>query len=160
VAVVTGAGSGIGRAVAVALQGHGYDVVLAGRRQSALEETAALAKPEGGRFVGTVSDVADAASVEALFAGVARTFGRVDVLFNNAGVFSPAAEIDEVPIEEWNRAVGVNLTGAFLCARQAFGMMKRQSPRGGRIINNGSISAQVPRPGRSHTRRRSTRSLA
>ena len=147
VALVTGAGSGIGRAVALALLAAGWHVVLAGRRQTALQDTAALA-PDGAADAASVvpTDVADAASVEALFAQVASVHGRLDLLFNNAGSMAPAVPIDELTLSQWQTVVDVNLTGAFLCTQQAFGLMKRQSPRGGRIINNGSISAHVPRP--------------
>lgn len=143
VAIVTGAGSGIGRAVALGLAGAGYAVVLAGRRRAPLET---LAAEIGEGALPVVADVADEGSVEALFARVAETFGRLDLLFNNAGVFTPAAPIDEIAVADWRASVDINLTGAFLCTRAAFRMMKAQDPRGGRIINNGSISAQVPRP--------------
>ncbi|MDQ0379689.1 SDR family oxidoreductase [Amycolatopsis thermophila] len=143
VAVVTGAGSGIGRQVARALLGDGYRVALVGRRAAALEETAdgvadAMVHP---------ADVTDPAQVRAVFEAVASRWGRVDVLFNNAGTFGPAGDPDEIDVEAWHQTVAVNLTGAFLCAREAFRQMKRQDPRGGRIINNGSISAHAPRPG-------------
>ncbi|AIJ25422.1 SDR family oxidoreductase [Amycolatopsis methanolica] len=143
VAIVTGAGSGIGRHVAQALLGAGYRVALAGRRAAALSETAAGA-PDA---LVHPADVADPAQVSALFEAVADRWGRVDVLFNNAGTFGPAGDPDEIPVEAWQQTVAVNLTGAFLCAREAFRIMKRQDPRGGRIINNGSISAHAPRPG-------------
>lgn len=146
VAVVTGAGSGIGRAAALALQGDGYDVLLAGRRLSTLEATAVAAVPGGGRFVAFAADVADPTQVAALFAKTAELFGRVDVLFNNAGLSAPAVPFDELSYEQWKAVVDVNLNGAFLCAQWAFRMMKRQDPKGGRIINNGSISGQAPRP--------------
>jgi len=145
VAVVTGAGSGIGRAVTLALLRDGYRVALAGRRREPLEQTAAQSG-DAARTLVVPSDVRDPASVEALFATVKKSFGRVDLLFNNAGIFPPGLEIDELPVEQWKAVVDVNLTGAFLCAREAFRMMKRQDPRGGRIINNGSISAHAPRP--------------
>ncbi|HWN33394.1 MAG TPA: SDR family oxidoreductase [Pseudonocardia sp.] len=142
-AVVTGAGSGIGRTVARALLGAGYRVALAGRRPDPLEAVAeghpeALAVP---------TDVTDADSVAALFGAVRDRWGRVDLLFNNAGTFGPAGPPDEVDVSAWRAAVDTNLTGSFLCAREAFGLMRRQDPQGGRIINNGSISAHVPRPG-------------
>jgi len=145
IAVVTGAGSGIGRAVALALFARGYGVALAGRRREALEETLALA---GARADGLAitADVRDESAVEALFAGVERKFARLDLLFNNAGVFTPPTPIEDVSLAQWSDALAVNLTGCFLCAREAFRVMKRQSPQGGRIINNGSISAHVPRP--------------
>ncbi|WP_115944375.1 SDR family oxidoreductase [Amycolatopsis thermalba] len=143
VAVLTGAGSGIGRHVARALLEDGYRVALAGRRADALAETAAGA-PEA---LVHAADVADPAQVSALFEAVTARWGRVDVLFNNAGTFGPAGDPDEIPVEAWQQTVAVNLTGAFLCAREAFRIMKHQDPRGGRIINNGSISAHTPRPG-------------
>ncbi len=145
VAVITGAGSGIGRASAVALAEAGFAVVLAGRRAEALEETRAALGPSA-RSTPVVTDVTDEASVRALFAAAVREHGRVDVLFNNAGVFGPRVPIEEVALEEWNAAVATNLTGAFLCAREAMRVMAAQDPPGGRIINNGSLSAQVPRP--------------
>ena len=145
IAIVTGAGSGIGRAVSVALLGHGYRVALAGRRAEKLEETAEAAGADGQRAIVVPTDVTDPNAVAELFRSVERECGRVDVLFNNAGVFSRQKPTDEVTFAEWSDAVAVNLTGAFLCAQAAFGLMKRQSPQGGRIINNGSISAQVPR---------------
>lgn len=143
VAVVTGAGSGIGRAVALGLAGAGWQLVLAGRRGEALERVAAEL-PAASLCVPT--DVSDPRAVETLFAAVGARFGRIDLLFNNAGIFTPAATVDEIPVEDWLASVNVNLTGAFLCTRAAFGMMRRQSPRGGRIINNGSIAAHAPRP--------------
>lgn len=143
VAVVTGAGTGIGRAVATTLLKAGYRVALAGRRREALEETATLA---GGESLVQPTDVADPASVAALFAAVEARWGRLDLLFNNAGLNAPGVPFDELPVEKWQEIVAVNLTGSFLCAQQAFRIMKRQSPRGGRIINNGSISAHAPRP--------------
>ncbi len=146
VAVVTGAGSGIGRAVTRALLGAGYRVALAGRRDDALRETLAdvAATPEDTLVVPT--DVTDPQAVRNLFARVADAYGRVDLLFNNAGIFGAPASLDEVSIEQWRAAVDTNLTGSFLCAQEAFRAMKEQNPQGGRIINNGSISAHVPRP--------------
>jgi len=141
-ALVTGAGSGIGRAVAVALAGKGYRVALAGRRAEALEETARTA---GADTLVIPADVGDEAAVDALFAVVAEGFGRLDLLYNNAGTGAAPVPIDELSLAQWNRVVTVNLTGAFLCARGAFRMMRAQDPRGGRIINNGSISAHAPR---------------
>jgi NAD(P)-dependent dehydrogenase (short-subunit alcohol dehydrogenase family) len=143
VAVVTGAGSGIGRVVAGALLDAGYRVALAGRRAEALAETAA------GREDALVhpTDVTDPASVAALFAAVRERWGRLDLLVNNAGMSSPARPVDEVAVADWLSAVDTNLTGSFLCAREAFGLMRAQRPQGGRIINNGSISAHSPRPG-------------
>jgi NAD(P)-dependent dehydrogenase (short-subunit alcohol dehydrogenase family) len=146
VAVVTGAGSGIGRAVAIALFDAGFDVVLAGRRQAALDETAASCTTCPGRKLAIATDVADEAAVDRLFRITQETFGRVDVLFNNAGIAAPAVTVDELSVAQWRAVVDVNLTGAFLCARAAFRVMKAQRPMGGRIINNGSISAAVPRP--------------
>jgi NAD(P)-dependent dehydrogenase (short-subunit alcohol dehydrogenase family) len=145
-AVVTGAGSGIGKAVAVALLKEGYAVALSGRRANLLEETAASVGAGSGKALVIPTDVTDPDSVARLFAAVQKEFGRLDVLFNNAGINVPGATIDELPVEQWRSVVDVNLTGAFLCAREAFRLMKAQTPRGGRIINNGSISAYVPRP--------------
>jgi NAD(P)-dependent dehydrogenase (short-subunit alcohol dehydrogenase family) len=146
VAVVTGAGSGIGRAVALALHGAGYSVVLAGRRKAALEETVALAAPSAAAILPVVADVSQPDSVQALFDVVPEKFGRLDVLFNNAGANAPGVAIEDLTFEQWSTVVGANLTGAFLCAQQAIRIMKAQKPRGGRIINNGSLSAYVPRP--------------
>ena len=146
IALVTGGGSGIGRAVALVLQSAGYAVVLAGRRAAELERTAALAKPSGGKMLTVPTDVSKPDSVQALFAATKEAFGRLDVLFNNAGIGAPGIPMEELTYEQWNTVVGVNLTGAFLCAQEAIKIMKEQRPRGGRIINNGSVSAQVPRP--------------
>jgi NAD(P)-dependent dehydrogenase (short-subunit alcohol dehydrogenase family) len=146
IALVTGAGSGIGRTVSLALQSAGYSVVLAGRRAEALERTAAAAAPSGGRMLAVPTDVTDPNSVKALFAKARETFGRLDVLFNNAGTGAPAIPLEDLAYEQWLRVVAVNLTGAFLCAQEAIRMMKAQVPGGGRIINNGSISAHAPRP--------------
>ncbi|MFM9916782.1 MAG: SDR family oxidoreductase [Rhizobacter sp.] len=146
VAVVTGAGSGIGRACALALLDAGYTVVLAGRRQAALNETADAAGVNATHALAVPTDVTDPASVVALFERVRSICGRLDLLFNNAGTGAPAVPIDELSFEQWKAVVDVNLTGAFLCTQQAFRLMKAQNPRGGRIINNGSISAHVPRP--------------
>ncbi len=146
VAIVTGAGSGIGGATAVALLGAGYSVVLAGRRREALERTVADAGPAGARALVVPADVADPSSVEALFEATRARFGRLDLLFNNAGLFAPAVPLEDLTVEQWRRVVDVNLTGAFLCTRAAFRLMKAQDPRGGRIVNNGSISAHAPRP--------------
>jgi NAD(P)-dependent dehydrogenase (short-subunit alcohol dehydrogenase family) len=145
IAVVTGAGSGIGRTVALALNGAGYAVLLAGRRGENLEETASLAN-DPARMIAQPTDVRDESSVDALFGLAEERFGRVDLLFNNAGTGAPPTTVDGVMLAQWNEVVAVNLTGAFLCARAAFRVMKRQEPRGGRIINNGSIAAQAPRP--------------
>jgi NAD(P)-dependent dehydrogenase (short-subunit alcohol dehydrogenase family) len=146
VALVTGAGSGIGRATAVALLREGYAVVLAGRRREALEQTAEQAGPNRGRALVVPADVTDPASVRGLFDAARAAFGRLDVLFNNAGTGAPAVPLEDLSYEEWRRVVDVNLTGAFLCTQAAFRLMKAQDPRGGRIINNGSISAHAPRP--------------
>lgn len=143
VAVVTGAGSGLGRVIAVALGEAGYDVALLGRTRGSLEETAATT----ASALVLPTDVADAAQVEAAFGAVVAEWGRVDLLVNNAGTFGPSGEVDEIGVDDFAATLAVNVTGAFLCARAAFGQMKRQQPRGGRIINNGSISAHVPRPG-------------
>ena len=146
IAVVTGAGSGIGRASAHALLEIGFAVVLAGRQRAPLEETAALADAPPPRTLVVPTDVADPASIAALFDAVKRTYGRLDLLFNNAGTSARGVEFDELTLEQWNNVVAVNLTGSFLCAQHAFRLMKSQTPRGGRIINNGSISAHAPRP--------------
>jgi len=144
VALVTGAGSGIGHAVAVALAGAGFTVVLAGRRIEPLE---AAAERAGNGAVALVCDVRAPASVAALFAEIDARFGRLDLLFNNAGISAPPTNLEDVAFDDWRSVLETNLSGAFLCTREAFRIMKRQSPRGGRIINNGSISASVPRPG-------------
>lgn len=144
VAIVTGAGTGVGRAVALALLGAGYRVALAGRRKEPLEETAGMAS--GGETLVVPTDVADEASVAALFQAVAAKWGRLDLLFNNAGLNAPGVPLEDLPVAKWREIVDVNITGSFLCAQQAFRMMKDQSPRGGRIVNNGSISAHAPRP--------------
>jgi NAD(P)-dependent dehydrogenase (short-subunit alcohol dehydrogenase family) len=146
VALVTGAGSGIGRAVAITLQSAGYSVVLAGRRAAELDKTAASAKSSGGKMLAVPTDVSKPDSVKALFAKTQEIFGRLDVLFNNAGTSAPGIPMEELSYEQWSAVVGVNLTGAFLCAQEAIRLMKAQQPRGGRIINNGSISAYTPRP--------------
>jgi NAD(P)-dependent dehydrogenase (short-subunit alcohol dehydrogenase family) len=146
VALVTGAGSGIGRAVALALQGDGYDVVLVGRRPAELAETARRAAAGGGAMRVAPADVTVPVEVRAAFDDLAHAFGRIDLLFNNAGTAAPPLALDELAWEDWKRVVDVNLNGAFLCAREAMRLMKRQTPKGGRIINNGSISAVAPRP--------------
>jgi len=143
VAVVTGAGSGIGRVVARTLLGAGYRVALAGRRREALEETAG----EGSTSLVVPTDVSDPIAVGALFAAVTDAWSRVDLLFNNAGTFGPIGTVDEIALDDWRTTVDTNLNGAFLCAREAFAVMRSQLPSGGRIINNGSISAHTPRPG-------------
>ena len=143
---MTGAGSGVGRAVALALQSAGYSVVLAGRRAAELEKTAALAANSDGQLLAVPTDVGNPEEVKALFAATHQKFGRLDVLFNNAGISAPGIPMEDLSFAQWNAVVSVNLTGVFLCAQEAIRMMKAQHPRGGRIINNGSISAHVPRP--------------
>jgi NAD(P)-dependent dehydrogenase (short-subunit alcohol dehydrogenase family) len=146
VAIVTGAGSGIGRAVSLALLGAGWAVTLAGRRVEFLEETAGLAGGAAERALVQPANVADPESVAALFEATKARFGRLDLLFNNAGTGAPPVPLEELSFEHWKRVVDINLTGAFLCTQGAFRLMKDQDPRGGRIVNNGSISAHVPRP--------------
>ena len=146
VALVTGAGSGIGKGVAIALLRRGYAVVLAGRRRERLEAALQESGEDPGRGLIVPTDVGDAAAVRALFDATHTAFGRLDVLFNNAGTNVPAVGLDEVTVEQWQSVVAANLTGPFLCTQQAFRLMKAQRPMGGRIINNGSISAHVPRP--------------
>jgi NAD(P)-dependent dehydrogenase (short-subunit alcohol dehydrogenase family) len=145
VAVVTGAGSGIGREVALAFLKHGYSVVLSGRQVPPLEQTLQLAGGSGHGLI-VEADVTQPAAVNALFAQTRATFGRLDVLFNNAGILGPKVPIDEITLEQWQEVMAVNLTGAFLCAQAAWRLMKEQDPQGGRIINNGSVSAITPRP--------------
>ena len=145
-ALVTGAGSGIGRATSLALLSAGYRVALAGRRADALQETAALAGPLRPHALAVPTDVSDPRSVQALFDHIRSAFGRLDLLFNNAGTGAPTVPMDELTYEQWKTVVDINLTGVFLCTQQAFRLMKSQDPRGGRIINNGSISAHAPRP--------------
>ncbi|HEX6959845.1 MAG TPA: SDR family oxidoreductase [Ferrovibrio sp.] len=146
VALVTGAGTGIGKASAVALARAGYNVVLAGRRIEPLETAAQQAEKHGVRALAVSTDVGDPASVRSLFAKTKQAFGRLDVLFNNAGMGTPVMPFEDISYEQWKAVVDVNLTGMFLCSQEAFRIMKDQSPRGGRIINNGSISAYAPRP--------------
>lgn len=146
VAVITGASAGIGRAVSLKLLDHGYFVVLAGRNKSKLEETQNLASENGRNGLVVPTDVSDPNSVDELFKRANNEYGRLDLLFNNAGVGAPPVLIDELSIDQWHNAVNTNLNGAFYCARAAFGQMRKQSPMGGRIINNGSISAHTPRP--------------
>jgi NAD(P)-dependent dehydrogenase (short-subunit alcohol dehydrogenase family) len=143
IAVVTGAGSGIGRAVALALAKVGYTLVVAGRKLPPLED---VVREAGAGAIAVTTDVADRSSVDALFARVTKEFGRLDLLFNNAGTGSPPAPLEDVTFEQWKSVIDTNLTGAFLCTQAAFRLMKSQQPRGGRIINNGSISATTPRP--------------
>ncbi|KRC01266.1 3-oxoacyl-ACP reductase [Hydrogenophaga sp. Root209] len=146
VALVTGAGSGIGRAVALGLLKDGFHVVLTGRRPEPLAAVAEAAQAAGQHAWAIPADVRDEHSVQALFDQIEKRHGRLDVLFNNAGVNAPAVPIDELPLERWKDVIDTNITGVFLCARAAFGLMRRQTPQGGRIINNGSISAHAPRP--------------
>ena len=146
VAIVTGAGSGIGRAAALALLQAGYHVVLAGRRLDALQQTLKEAGALGANALAVATDATKADSVAALFEATRSAYGRLDVLFNNAGTSAPAVPLDELTVAQWQAVVDINLTGVFLCTQQAFRLMKSQDPRGGRIINNGSISAHAPRP--------------
>ena len=146
VAIITGAGTGIGNRTALALIGEGYSVVLGGRRVKLLEATAAEAGPRFSQALVVPTDVTDADSVRNLFARTKEVFGRLDVLFNNAGISAPPIPLEELTFDQWKSVVDVNLTGAFLCTQEAFRLMKSQEPKGGRIINNGSISAYVPRP--------------
>ncbi|MBP8019132.1 MAG: SDR family oxidoreductase [Hylemonella sp.] len=146
IALVTGAGSGIGRAAALGLMEDNWTVVLAGRRAEPLHALVAEATARGQSGKAVPTDVTDPTSVQALFDTIERTYGRLDLLFNNAGVNAPAVPMDELPLEKWFNVLNTNITGVFLCARAAFGLMRRQSPQGGRIINNGSISAHTPRP--------------
>jgi NAD(P)-dependent dehydrogenase (short-subunit alcohol dehydrogenase family) len=146
IALVTGAGSGIGRAASLALHAAGYSVVLAGRRIEQLNETAARAQASEGKLLVVPTDVSRPDRVRALFATIKESFGRLDVLFNNAGINAPGIPMEDLSYERWTEVVNVNLTGAFLCAQEAIRLMKAQEPRGGRIINNGSLSAYVPRP--------------
>ena len=146
VAIVTGAGRGIGKAVASALLGAGYRVALAGRRAAPLQDAIAAAGAPGTRAIAVPTDVADPHSVHALFARTRDAFGRLDLLFNNAGVGAPPVNLEDLTFEQWKQVVDINLSGVFLCTQEAIRLMKSQSPRGGRIINNGSISAHAPRP--------------
>jgi NAD(P)-dependent dehydrogenase (short-subunit alcohol dehydrogenase family) len=146
VAIITGAGSGIGRATAIAFLRDGYNVALAGRRVQHLEETVKQAGVDSSQSLVVPADVAVADAVHSLFTRTKETFGRLDVLFNNAGMGAPAIPLEDLTLEQWQGVVNVNLTGAFLCTQEAFRIMKSQTPRGGRIINNGSISAHAPRP--------------
>ncbi|NIE77225.1 SDR family oxidoreductase [Pantoea sp. Tr-811] len=146
IALVTGAGSGIGRAVALALLEDGFSLVLAGRRPEPLQALAEQARAAGGEALAVPTDVRDEHSVAQLFATIEEVHGRLDVIFNNAGINAPAVPIDELALEHWRNVIATNVDGVFLCARAAFGLMRRQQPQGGRIINNGSISAHTPRP--------------
>jgi NAD(P)-dependent dehydrogenase (short-subunit alcohol dehydrogenase family) len=146
IALVTGAGSGIGRASALALHESGFEIVLVGRRAEALEQTRALAARSDRELVAIPTDITDPQEVRALFDEIERRYGRLDLLFNNAGTNVPSVPIEELPLQTWQAILNVNLTGAFLCAQAAFRLMKRQDPRGGRIINNGSVAASAPRP--------------
>ncbi len=146
IALVTGAGSGIGRAVSEGLAADGFTVVLAGRRRAPLEAAAAAIAAAGGRALAVLADVSDEAATRALFGRVAAEYGRLDLLFNNAGIAARPVPLEELALAEWRAVIDTNLTGAFLCTQEALRLMKRQAPRGGRIINNGSISAHVPRP--------------
>ena len=146
IALVTGAGSGIGRASALALLREGYSVVLAGRRLAALQETIAQASDKRDRTLAVPTDLTDPGAVQALFANTKKTFGRLDVLFNNAGSGAPPVPLEDLTFEQWRKVIDVNLTAVFLCTQAAIRLMKEQSPGGGRIINNGSISAYAPRP--------------
>ena len=146
IALVTGAGSGIGRAVALALLEDGFSLVLAGRRAEPLQAVVAQALAAGGEALAVPTDVRDEQSVAQLFATIEEVHGRLDVIFNNAGINAPAVPVDELPLENWRNVIATNVDGVFLCARAAFGLMRRQQPQGGRIINNGSISAHTPRP--------------
>lgn len=146
IALVTGAGSGIGRAVALALLEDGFSLVLAGRRAEPLQAVVAQALAAGGEALAVPTDVRDEQSVAQLFATIEEVHGRLDVIFNNAGINAPAVPVDELPLENWRNVMATNVDGVFLCARAAFGLMRRQQPQGGRIINNGSISAHTPRP--------------
>ena len=146
IALVTGGGSGIGAAVAYALATDGWTVIVAGRRQDALEASIKKSGLASGEIVAIAANVTDEASVKNLFAEIRSRFGRLDLLFNNAGTGAPAVEIDQLSLDDWNKVVAVNLTGVFLCTREAFGMMRNQEPQGGRVINNGSVSAYKPRP--------------
>src|SRR5438552_2071841 len=146
IALITGAGSGIGKASALALMRNGWSVVLAGRRKELLEDVARAGQSTGARSLVVPTDVADVASIRNLFARTKETFGRLDLLFNNAGIGAPAVPMEDLPFEKWKAVVDTNLTGSFVCTQEAIKIMKDQTPRGGRIINNGSISAHAPRP--------------
>lgn len=146
VALITGGGTGIGQAAALALQGDGWNVVVTGRRQEELDKTVQLAKPDGGSLIAIPANVSRQDDVRRVFAEAVKAFGRLDFLFNNAGTGAPPVPMEELSLEQWQTVVDVNLTGAFLCAQEAVRIMKSQTPKGGRIVNNGSISAHTPRP--------------
>jgi NAD(P)-dependent dehydrogenase (short-subunit alcohol dehydrogenase family) len=146
VAIITGGGTGIGRAAALHLQADGWDVVVAGRRKEELDKTVAMAKAGGGRMLAVAADVTRQDQVKNLFAETRKAFGRLDFLFNNAGMGLPAGPMEDIKIEDWQKVVDLNLTACFMCAQEAIRIFKAQSPQGGRIVNNGSISAHVPRP--------------
>ncbi|MCY4454481.1 MAG: SDR family oxidoreductase [Immundisolibacterales bacterium] len=146
VAVVTGAGTGVGRAAALALAAEGFALVLSGRRPEPIKEVASEIGSSGGRAIAVPTDVTDPESIRALFTRTVEVFGRLDLLFNNAGMGAPAIPLEDLSVEQWRAVVDTNLTGSFLCTQEAFRIMKSQSPQGGRIINNGSISAHTPRP--------------
>ncbi len=146
VALITGAGSGVGKSAVLALAGAGYSITLVGRRKAMLDEAAAEARAKGGKALVAVADVAKPDEVRAAFDATVKEFGRLDVVFNNAGVGAPAVPLEELTFEQWSNVVNINLSGVFLCMQEAFRVMKAQSPRGGRIINNGSVSAYAPRP--------------
>ncbi len=146
VAIVTGAGTGVGKAICAGLLNAGYSVVMAGRRQEVLEAAEQEVSSEGASTLLVATDITDPSSVSALFAATVKAFGRLDLLVNNAGMGSPAVPLEDIPLEQWRAVVDTNLTGAFLCTQEAFRIMKAQDPRGGRIINNGSVSAYAPRP--------------
>ena len=147
ISIVTGAGTGVGKAASLALADEGWTIVLAGRRKDPIEAVTNEIKSRGGNALAIVTDTSDTKSVKGLFEETKRAFGRLDLLFNNAGINAPGVSLEDLSLEQWTEVVNVNLTGVFLCTQEAFRLMKTQTPMGGRIINNGSISAHVPRPG-------------
>ena len=147
ISIVTGAGTGVGKSASLALADEGWTIVLAGRRKDPIEAVANEIKSQGGNALAIVTDTSDTKSVKGLFEETKQAFGRLDLLFNNAGTNAPGVSLEDLSFEQWTNVVNVNLTGVFLCTQEAFRLMKAQTPRGGRIINNGSISAHVPRPG-------------
>ena len=147
ISIVTGAGTGVGKSASLALADEGWTIVLAGRRKDPIEAVANEIKSRGGNALAIVTDTSDTKSVKGLFEKTKQAFGRLDLLFNNAGTNAPGVSLEDLSFEQWTNVVNVNLTGVFLCTQEAFRLMKAQTPRGGRIINNGSISAHVPRPG-------------